>query len=78
MPLIADLRLDACQVGQAGNAIATTGLALIEQIVVQLAIPIDLAAVAQGLPDQCNLSIFLRSPAQRRFALGIETAGLDR
>lgn len=62
-----------------GNAIGIPGIALFEQIVVQLAIPIDPAAVAPGLPDQCTLpGIFLRSPDQRRFAPGIQTAGLNR
>ena len=44
-----------------------------------LAIAIDLAAVAPRLPDKCRLPmVFLGSPAQRSLQPGIESAWLDR
>lgn len=57
--LVADLRLDTRYPGQTSNAVRAAGLALIQQIIVQLAIAIDLATVVPGLPNQLRLpSIF--------------------
>lgn len=65
-PLVTDLRLDARQAGETGHPVRATGLALIEQVVVQLAVAIDHATVVPGLPDQVGLpGVFLRSVAQR-------------
>lgn len=75
--LVAGLRPDACQPGQSGNAVRAAGLAVIQQVIVQLAITIDLAAVVPGLPDQRRLPGIFPSPlAQRALLPSIETAGL--
>lgn len=75
---VTDLRLDPCQFGQSSNAVQAAGLALIQQVVVQLAVAIDFAAFVPGLPDQCGLSdIFSCALAQRGLLPSIIAAGLD-
>ena len=64
--LVADPRLDPGQAGKASHPVRAAGLTLVEQVVVQLAIAVNLAALFPGLPDQSGLpSIFLRPLAQR-------------
>ena len=61
--------------GQPGNTVRTAALALIQQVVLQFAVAIDLAAVIPGLSDQLGLpAIFLGSLAPLP---SIEAAGLD-
>ncbi len=75
---VTDLRLDTRQPGQSGNAVQAAGLTLIQQVVVQLAVAIDLTTVVPGLPDQlCLPSIFLGPRAQWALLPSIETVGLD-
>jgi hypothetical protein len=54
--LVADLGQDACKAGQPGDPVLRNPFPLIAQIVSQLAIAIDLAAVGPGLPDQLRLA----------------------
>lgn len=49
--LVACLRLDTRQSGQPGDTVRAGCLSLIEQIIVQLALAIDLAAIVPGLPQ---------------------------
>lgn len=61
---VADLRGDPGQRCQPGNSVLRDAFSLITQIVRQLAIAIDLAAVGLGLTDQLGLThIFLRTVA---------------
>ena len=76
---VADLCPDARQSGQPGNAVGATGLAVIQQIIVQLAVAIDLAAVVPGPPDQlCLPSVFPSPLTQRALLPGIVATGLHR
>ena len=59
---IADLGLDPGQPGQMRNAVGTTGLALIQKVIVQLAVAINLAALLPGILDQPGLADVLPSP----------------
>ena len=75
---IADLGLDPGQPGQTRNPVGTTGLALIKQVVMQLAVAIDFAALASGVLDQPGLTdVFLGPFAQWRFDPRIKAAGVD-
>ena len=49
---VADLRLDTCKLSQSGYPVRTDALALFNQIVMELAIAIDLAALRPGLLQQ--------------------------
>jgi len=61
---ISDLRLDAGEPCEARNPVRAAGLALIQQVIVQLAIAVDLAAYLPGLPKQRRLAgIVTRPPA---------------
>lgn len=66
---VADLRPDARQPRQAGHAVRTGRLAVIKQIIVQLAVAIDLAACVPGLPDQFGLPSIFTSPLTQRTLL---------
>ncbi len=75
--LIADLRLDARPSGQSDNPVQAADFAVIQQVVVQLAVAIDLATVVLSPPQQLRLSsIFPSPPALRTLLPGIESAGL--
>jgi len=60
--LVADLCLDTRKSGQPGNAVRAAGLAVIQQVIVQLAVAINLAAVVPGLSDQLRLPSIFQSP----------------
>ena len=60
---IADLGLDPGQPGQMRNAVGTTGLALIQKVIVQLAVAINLAAL---LPAS-SINRVWRMSSQARF-----------
>ena len=68
-PFVADLRPDTRQPGQPGNAVRATGLAVIQQVIVLLAVAIDLAAVVPGPPDQLRLPGIFPSPLAQRALL---------
>lgn len=71
---LADLRFDAHQCCQSGNAVRTPSAA----VIVMLVIAIDLAAVLLALADKFSLSkVFLRPLAQRVLQPSIEAAGFD-
>src|SRR5690606_3872751 len=56
----------------------TTGLSLIEEVVMQLAVAIDPAALLPGRSDQVSLAcIFQRPLAHRVLQPGVKTAGSD-
>lgn len=63
---------DPCQSGQSRHPVRTAGLALIQQVVVQFAIAIDLAAILPGLA-----LIFSAPFAEGLFEPGIKPAGVD-
>jgi len=64
--------------GQARNPVPSDRLALVQQIVVKLAIAIHLAPVLPCLPDQLGLARVFPGPlAQRAPQSGIEAAGMD-
>lgn len=72
---VADLRLDTCKLSQSGYPVRTDALALFNQIVMQLAIAIDLAALRPSLLQQLGLApVFLRPCAQRFLQPCIEPA----
>jgi len=48
---------DACQPGQPGNPVGAAGLTIIQQVIVQLAVAIDLPAVFPGFADQITLHV---------------------
>ena len=76
--LVANLRLNARKASQPRNALLRHGLAHLDQIVMDLAISIDLAAVGPSLLGQCSLACILPcSPAQRLLDPGIKTARMD-
>src|SRR5690606_20275074 len=76
--LIADLRLDPGQLCKTGDAVDTTGLSLIEKVVMQLSIAIDPAALFPRLVEEFGLTCILPSPfAQWSLQPGIKAAGLD-
>lgn len=59
--LIADLGPDADKSGETRNPVWATGFSLIEQVIVSLAIAIDLATVPPCLSDEFRLpNVFLR------------------
>ena len=75
--LVADLRPDARQPRQPGNAVGAAGLAVIQQVIVQLAVAIDLAAVVPSFADQIGLPDIFPSPlVQRALLLSIVVTGL--
>ena len=75
---IADLGLDPSLPGQAGNTVGTAGLTLIKQVVMQLAVAIDLAALLPGILNELGLAVVFLSPlAQRVLEPGIKAAGMD-
>lgn len=53
---VADLRLDPRQLRQSGNAVRTNAFALFDQIVMQLAVALDLAALGPSLLQQFGLA----------------------
>src|SRR5690606_29132233 len=75
---IANLGLDPGQSGQARNAVGTTGFTLVYQVVMQLAVAIDLAALLPGVINHSGLAnVFLGPFAQGALEPGIEAAGVD-
>ena len=56
---VANLRSDPGQRRQPGNTVPGNPFALIAQIVGQLAIAVDLAAVSPGLPNELSLTYIL-------------------
>ena len=59
--LVADLCPDTSQFGQARNPVRASDLALIDEVIVQFAVPLHIAAILPGLADQLGLaSVFLR------------------
>ena len=75
---VANLRSDPGQRRQSGNTVLRDAFTLVAQIVRQLAIPIDLAAVDPSLPDKLGLPrVFLRAMAQRLLEPCIEAAEMD-
>ena len=76
--LVADLRRDPGQLGQAEDAVLIDTLALLEKVVVKLAVPLDLAAFNPSLLQQLGLeAVFLGPLAQRRLQPRIEDARLN-
>ena len=76
--LVADPGHDAGQPRQACNAVRAASLALITQIVVQLAIAIHFAAVLPRSADKLGLAHIFPSPlAQRVLQPGIKAARVD-
>ena len=70
--------LDPGQLGETSDAVGATGLSLIEEVVMQLAIAIDPAAFLPGLAEKRGLADIFPSPfAQRVLQPGIETTGPD-
>ncbi len=75
---VANLRPDPGETGQTCNPVRATHLALVEKIVVQLAITVDLAALFPCLQEQVGLSLVLAgSPAQRVLQPGAKSAGMN-
>jgi len=73
--LVADLRNNPGQLGQTSHAVQTDAFALLEKIVMKLAVPVDLAAFDPSLLQQFGLaSIFLGALAERRLHPRIEAA----
>jgi len=58
--LVADLRLNACKAGQASNAVLRYGLAHVAEIIMDLAVSIDFAAVLPSLLHQPGLTLILQ------------------
>jgi hypothetical protein len=61
--LVANLGQDACKAGQPGDPVLGNPFPLISQIISQLAIAIDLAALGPGLPDKVRLAHIFQSTA---------------
>jgi len=76
--LVTDLRRNPCQLGQTGHAVQTDAFALVEKIVVELAVPVNLTTFDPGLLQQLGLAdVFLGALADRRLYPRIEAARLD-
>ena len=76
--LVAYLGLDPGQPGETSDAVGATGLSLIKEVVMQLAIALDPAAFLPGLAETCGLAHIFPGPfAQRVLQPGIETTGPD-
>ena len=76
--LVADLCRDPCQLGQTGHAVQIDAFALLEKIVVELAVPVDLTAFDPGLLQQLGLAdVFPGALAQWRLHPRCEPARLD-
>lgn len=75
---VADLRLDPGEMRQTRNPVWVAYLALIEKIVVQLAIAVDLAAFFPCLQEQLGLSLVLvGSPTQRVLQPGVKSTRVN-
>jgi hypothetical protein len=75
---VADLGFYPGNPRQAGNPIGATCLAMIEQVVVKLAVAIDLATFLPHLSERINLPlVFARTLAQWRLEPSIEAATMD-
>ena len=75
---VTDLGPDPRLFGQSGNSVRTACLALIDQVVVQLAIAVDLAAFVPGLADERDLaSVVFRSIAEWIVQPTVESTRMD-
>src|SRR3546814_13375475 len=75
---IANLGFDPRQSGQACDPVRAAGLPLIPEVIVQLAIAIDLAAVLPGFFEQLCLSLIFPCPfAEWLFEPRIKPAGMN-
>lgn len=63
---VADLRLDPGKLRQSGDPVRTDAFALFNQIIMQLAIAVDLAALRPGLVQQLDLAPALLRPCAQR------------
>src|SRR3546814_19387828 len=76
--LIANLGFDPRQSGQACDPVRAAGLPLITEVIVQLAIAIDLAAVLPGFFEELCLSLIFPCPfAEWLFETRIKPAGMN-
>lgn len=75
---ISDLGLDPSQSGKTRDTVQVTRFSLIKQIVMKLAISIDLTALLPGLAQQFSLTdVFPRPFAQRILQPGVKAAWID-
>jgi hypothetical protein len=75
---VADLGLDPRQLVQPCDAVWTTRLALIQQVIVQFAVAIHLAAVLPGFIDEFGLASIFPGPfAHRVLEPSVEAARMD-
>lgn len=64
--LVADLCLDPCNRGQSGDPVLTDACALFDQIIGQLAVTIDLAALSPSFLQQFCLALVFVCPLAQR------------
>ena len=77
-PFVTDKGFDARKFAQACDAVRAASLTLIQEIVVKLAIAVDLATIRPRLPHQLGLAgIFAGALAERVLQPSIEAAGMD-
>ncbi len=76
--LVAGLRLDAGKLRQTGNPVRADAFTLLQQVIVQLAITVNLATLVPGLVQQLGLALVsLRLLAQWGLQPSIKPARLD-